>query len=91
MLESKLRYCAIYKAKNGRWYLDLADREYGEYRDSTTYGPFKTEKDVVNYLDRFSNPGGWTVDRSGSREVPVQSPDGGPVLVPDSYNLRYTF
>jgi len=78
------RYCGIYKAKNGKWYMDLADDEYGEWKDAVTYGPFPNEDRAVKYLDNFSNPGGWVTDFSGEAEVPTRSPNGRPVQRPRS-------
>jgi len=77
------RYCFIYKAKDGNWYMDLAPQEYGEERDAFTYGPFSSEEAVEDYLHRnHSNPGGWSVDRKGRRPVPRRSPNGAPVEKP---------
>jgi len=65
-----------------QWYLDIADREYGEYDDSWTYGPFNSEKDVERYLNNFSNPGGWQTDASGKEKPPTRSPNGRSVTKP---------
>jgi len=80
--ESVSRHCAIYKAKDRKWYLELANKEYGEYEDSTTYGPFSSEDDAENYLRNFSNPGGLWTDNSGKRPKPKKSPNGRPVVRP---------
>jgi hypothetical protein len=80
--ESMQRHCAIYKAKNKKWYMELADDEYGEQYDATTYGPFNTFKAVEDYLDQFSNPGGMNIDKSGKKMVPKRSPNGMPVEKP---------
>ena len=82
--ESMQRYCGIWKAKNNKWYMDLADREYGEYEDAITYGPFDSEKLAQKYLSGFSNPGGLHVDTSGKEEPPTKSPNGRSVEKPNS-------
>ena len=61
--ESMSRHAAIYKAKNGKWYLELAPNEYGEEYDADLYGPFNSEKEADDYLDNFSNPGGMFTDQ----------------------------
>ena len=82
--ESMQRHCAIYKAKNKKWYLELADREYGEEHDATTYGPFNSEKDVQDELEYHSNPGGYSMDGSGKAPVPKRSPNGSQIQKPSS-------
>ena len=79
------RYCAFYQARDGKWYMELAIREYGERDDATTYGPFYGLRTAKDYLhDNFSNPGGWTEDDSGRMPVPTRSPNGRPVHSPSS-------
>lgn len=83
--ESMSRYCDIYKTNDGKWYMDLANEEYGEWDDATTYGPFNSEDAADKYLsDNHSNPGGMGVDDSGDREVPTESPNGSRVVNPRS-------
>lgn len=54
--------CHFQKASDGKWYLFLNDRPYG---------PFSSEADAEKYLDKnFANPGGWSVDRSGTNPPP---------------------
>ena len=72
------------QAKNGKWYLDLAPNEYGEWQDADTYGPFPSEKAADKYLDRFSNPGSLDIDDSGDRPVPKKSPNGSRIQKPGS-------
>ena len=80
---SKSRYCAFYKANNGKWYMELAAREYGEHKEATTYGPFESKEDANDFLhDNFSNPGGYFTDDSGRKPVPTRSPNGNPVQNP---------
>jgi len=82
--ESMQRYCNIYKAKNKKWYLELADQEYGEYYDATTYGPFNSMENAEDYLDNFSNPGGLGIDDSGDTPTPKKSPNGKPIQKPQT-------
>lgn len=82
--ESTPRHCFVYKAKDGLWYMELADREYGEKEEATTYGPFPSEDAADDYLSNFSNPGGYGVDSSGRRPVPRRSPNGQKVVSPAS-------
>jgi hypothetical protein len=82
IFESAARYCDVYRASNGKWYLDLAAYEYGEHDDAQTYGPFRSFDSVIDYLHNFPSPGGWTSDASGERPPPVNSPNGSPVHVP---------
>jgi len=74
--ESMQRHCDMYKAANGKWYLELAAQEYGDQSEANTYGPFADQEACIDYLDNFSNPGGWGEDDSGTRPVPTQSPNG---------------
>lgn len=84
--ESEQRHCRIYKAKDKKWYLELADMEHGQERDSTTYGPFESEDKLTEYMrERFTNPGFLNIDRSGKKSVPKKSPNGRPVKKPE-YN-----
>ncbi len=83
LVESVSRYAGIWKASNGRWYLDLAHREYGDYEDATTYGPFSSERAADKYMSsNFSNPGGLDVDDSGTQPPPKRSPNRDPVVKP---------
>lgn len=82
LLESMSRYCHFYMAKDKNWYMELASNEHGEERDATTYGPFNTYEDAVDYLDQFANPGGWSRDKSGKASVPKKSPNGRPIEEP---------
>ncbi len=82
MVESSSRYCSMYKATNGKWYMELAAREYGDYEDATAYGPFSSMEAVMKHLQGFSNPGGWDEDDSGTRPPPTQSPNGSKVVNP---------
>jgi len=75
LISSLQRYCLIYLANNNKWYLELADNEHGERRDATTYGPFETEDKADNYINNFSNPGGYHVERK-KQPVPIKSPNG---------------
>ena len=82
LTESMSRYCEIYLAKNKKWYLELANNEYGEREDAVTYGPFKSEAAAEDYIDNFSNPGGWGTDDSGLTATPKKSPNGSPIQRP---------
>ncbi len=83
--ESVSRHCEIWKASNGRWYLNLAPDEHGEHKDSDTYGPFSSSQAADDYLSRnFSNPGGLGIDDSGTAPPPTRSPNGRPVQSPRS-------
>ena len=80
---SMSRECFIFKAKDDQWYMHLANEEYGEYDDCTTYGPFPSEEATEKYLDNnHSNPGGYSVDDSGKKEVPTVSPNGRGIVKP---------
>lgn len=84
LVESMQRHCEFYLASNGKWYMELASDEYGEQFDSDVYGPFYSEKSALDYLDNFSNPGGYGTDESGTRPPPTSSPNGSPVKSPQS-------
>lgn len=79
LLESLERHCAFYKAQNGKWYMELADKEYGDWKDSTTYGPFDSEDEAMDQLNNFANPGSFFTDEDGTKPVPKKSPNGQPV------------
>lgn len=81
--ESVSRHCAFYKARDGKWYMELAPDEHGEERDAFTYGPFRSDSAAEKYLhDNFSNPGSDEYDDSGNAPVPKRSPNGSPVQRP---------
>lgn len=82
IVSSVSRHCACYRAADGRWYLEMADDEYGEYEDADVYGPFASEDSLDGFRRYFPNPGGGDVDESGTRPAPTKSPNGGPVLEP---------
>ena len=88
--ESMQRHCAMYKASDGKWYMELADHEYADYEEANTYGPFSSQEQAMDYLDNFSNPGGWSEDDSGKRQPPTKSPNGSPVQSPRARN-RYGY
>jgi len=83
-IASVSRGCWFYKADNGKWYMDLCDREYDyEQYNADTYGPFDSEKEAIAYLhDYYSNPGGYDIDRSGDNPVPKKSRNGHPLREP---------
>jgi len=67
------RRCDIWLATDKQWYMVLGNKEYAyDDHECTTYGPFATEEDVEKELDRHSNPGGSTTDRSGRIPPPTQ-------------------
>ncbi len=82
--ESMQRHMALYKAKNGKWYLELAANEYGEQHEADLYGPFATEKAADAYLNNFSNPGGGGYDDGGKQPVPKSAPNGSKIINPKS-------
>ena len=67
---SMSRHCEFYKARNGEWYMELANEEFGGREDATTYGPFDSEKEATQFLRKFTNPGSYAVDGSGRRGIP---------------------
>ncbi len=67
---SVMRYCEVYKAKDGRWYLALAPQEYGGERDAIHYGPFKTQEKAEEEIRNHANPGGLDIDEAGKKEPP---------------------
>lgn len=77
--ESAVRHASAYRASNGRWYLDLAEREYGEPEDAQTYGPFNSLDQVHDFLETVPDPGGVSYDSSGQNPPPTSSPNGRPV------------
>lgn len=79
---STLRHCSLYKAKDQKWYMELAEEEYGEYEDSDCFGPFDSEEECLDYLNNFSNPGGYDIDDSGRMQPPTKSPNGSKVQRP---------
>jgi len=86
LLGSTIRYCAFYKAKDDKWYMDLAKEKYGERYDATTYGPFGSEDETEDFLyDNFSNPGSRFVDDSGKKPAPTLSPNDEPVVNPKHF------
>lgn len=82
--ESLERHCFIYKSNTGKWWLELADEEYGEHWDSTVYGPFSSAEEAEKELEQHSNPGSFHVDSSGQEPDPEKSPNGTPIKEPYS-------
>jgi hypothetical protein len=71
---SQARLCDIFKATDQKWYMLLGDREYAYDQDECTlYGPFNSEEAVHKELNNHSNPGGMSVDNTGTRPVPSPS------------------
>lgn len=82
-IASMSRYCGLWLANNGKWYMDLANEEAGERHEATTYGPFPSEEAADKFLsDNFSNPGGYSSDNSGKQPPPHKSPNGDKVHPP---------
>ncbi len=82
------RHCALYRAVDEKFYLELADEEYAGQDEAVTYGPFDTGELALAYLEGFSNPGG--IDEyADTLPVPKKSPNGEPVCRPDSSSLRW--
>ena len=85
------RECIHCKASDGKWYLYLAENEYGGYEDCTAYGPFDSDEEVEKFRqNHFSNPGGLYRDDSGTEPPPTVSPNGSPVEDPKEY-ARHSF
>lgn len=81
---STQRYCAIYRAQGGGWYLELADFDGNEREDATTYGPFSSEGAIYDYLQENQSRFGGVddVDSSARRPVPMKSPNDRDVVYP---------
>jgi hypothetical protein len=68
---SQERQCYIWKATDGKWYLELGNFEHAyESKDCTRYGPFRSESAATTALEEFSNPGSIHVDASGKVPPP---------------------
>lgn len=68
---SQQRHCAVFKAQDGQWYLELGNFEHAHEReDCTVYGPFSCCRSAEDELDHHSNPGSMWTDDSGQRPVP---------------------
>lgn len=69
---SQQRRCDFVKAVDQQWYMTLGDFEHAyDDLDCTVHGPFPTHEQADQYLiDHFRNPGGSTVDSSGTAPVP---------------------
>lgn len=59
------RECAFVEYKPNQWYLLLARDEHGELYPSTAdaWGPFDNFQAADDYLENFSNPGGYYIHR----------------------------
>ena len=94
---SASRYCCIYKAENGEWFLELASEKYekdeeGHFEQihttrehSFTYGPFSSCEEADKAISYFANPGSNDVDDSGRVGMPKKSPNGEPVKLPEGW------
>lgn len=58
------RECRIVENEPGSWFLLLALREHGTLSEGPAYayGPFPSDLKAIEYLDEFSNPGGFNVE-----------------------------
>ena len=80
---STRRHCEIFKADDGRWYVELGSYEdhWDEYDDPfEVYGPFPSEASAERELRNHSNPGGYDVDDSGRRRKPSRPRRSAPRL-----------
>jgi hypothetical protein len=83
LFESSQRHAQVYKAKNRKWYLELAHNEYGEQEDADLYGPFASMKDAEDYVRNFENPGGVMLD-SRTLPTPKRAPNYSKIKKPSS-------
>ncbi len=68
---SESRRCDVWLATDAKWYLRLGDFEHAcDHRDCTNYGPFGSQEDAFEELDRHSNPGSHWLDDSGTQPPP---------------------
>jgi len=69
---SMQRRCDFTKCADGKWYMTLGNNEHSEDDwDCTVYGPFESEEKADDFLrDNFANPGGRSIDDSGTELVP---------------------
>jgi hypothetical protein len=74
------RHCIIYLASDGRWFLELGDREGDGPQDSTAYGPFPSMKAAEAELAHHGNLGRIRVDGTGMRAAPTKSRNGRPLV-----------
>ena len=63
---STQRRCEIIKATDDRWYLILGNFEHAYNIDDCMVKSFRTEDDAWAEVNKYSNPGGGYVDRSGT-------------------------
>jgi hypothetical protein len=82
LLESSMRHMLIYKARNGKWYLELAQREHGEREDADLYGPFTSKSGAEQQLEKYANPGYRDYDTSGKKPIPKAAPNGSRIQKP---------
>jgi hypothetical protein len=71
--ESCSRDCDIYKATNGKWYMELEEcgREYEGNGRYETFGPYSSEDEAINDTGNHGpNPGGFSTNPSGTRQPP---------------------
>ena len=71
--ESCSRDCDIYKATNGKWYMELEEcgREYEGNGRYETFGPYNSEDEAINDTGNHGpNPGGFSTNPSGTRQPP---------------------
>lgn len=67
------RHCAMFKATDGKWYLELGTHEYHydeEREPFQRFGPFDSQDGADRELYRHSNPGALTIDDSGESAPP---------------------
>jgi hypothetical protein len=68
---STMRRCDIQFANDGKWYLTLGNYEHAyDDHNSTVYGPFRSQAELELELERHSNPGGASIDDTGTQPPP---------------------
>jgi len=61
--------CMIIEREPGKWWYSLQDYPYGATETYTKYGPFKSEDEAINHLDKnHANPGSFNVFPLSSEE-----------------------
>lgn len=89
---SMSRRCDFFKAVNGKWYVELGNREYAyDHHDCTIYGPFDSEEAAEGELEHHSNPGSSSSDDRGVRPVPehVEPPSRSCIVRINPYRYRF--
>ena len=80
--ENKDPHRSIYKARDGNWYVEIAEEARPNESQSTTFGPFQSSDELHDFFQEQCGNSGFKLDETGLRNPPLLSPNGKQVIKP---------